>query len=340
MSIPNPHAAPPREVRPARRLISVIVPAFNEAAGLDPLLGRLRPVLEGLGSDWEIIFVDDGSSDGTRDKLKDLNASQPNIKGLVLSRNFGKENAMAAGLRYAKGDAVVVMDADLQHPPELIPTFVAHWHQGYDIVYGQRLDRAADSLAHRWAARVYYAAFRKLTRTALPAGAGDFRLLDRKAVDAINTMGERARFTKGLYAWIGFRSCGVPFQVPARVGGGSRWRPRELLRFGIDGLASFTTIPLKVWSYVGLLISLFALCYAMIFLVKTLIYGTDVPGFPTLVISVMFFAGVQLLSLGIMGEYLGRVYEEVKGRPLFLVAEELGIKDDGRGTPAERRREA
>ena len=340
LSIPNPHAAPPQEARPARRLITVVVPAFNEAAGLERLLTRLRPVLEGLGFDWEIIFVDDGSNDGTRDKLKHLNANEPNVKGLVLSRNFGKENAMAAGLRYAKGDAVVVMDADLQHPPELIATFVTLWNEGYDIVYGQRLDRAADSLAHRWGARVYYAAFHKLTRTALPAGAGDFRLLDRKAVNAINTMGERARFTKGLYAWIGFRSRGVPFQVPARSAGKSRWRPRELLRFGIDGLASFTTIPLKVWSYVGLLISLFAFCYAMIFLIKTLIYGTDVPGFPTLVISVMFFAGVQLLSLGILGEYLGRVYEEVKGRPLFLVAEELGMEDGARGTPTQRRREA
>jgi glycosyltransferase involved in cell wall biosynthesis len=332
LSIPDPHAAAPlpREARPARGLISVVIPAFNEAAGLDGLLARLEPALKGLGTDWEIIFVDDGSSDNTRDKLKALNAGDRRIKGLVLSRNFGKENAMAAGLRYAQGDAVIVMDADLQHPPELIAAFVQYWQQGDDIVYGQRLDRAADSLAHRWAARVYYAAFRKLTRTVLPAGAGDFRLLDRKAVDAINSMGERARFTKGLYAWIGFRARGVPFQVPARLAGKSRWRPRELLRFGIDGLASFTTIPLKVWSYVGLLISLFAFCYAMIFLIKTLIYGTDVPGFPTLVISVMFFAGVQLLSLGIIGEYLGRVYEEVKGRPLFLVAEELGLEKEAR----------
>ncbi len=340
ISAPQAAGASGREARPTPRLISVVVPAFNEEAGLARLLARLRPVLEGLGIDWEVIVVDDGSSDGTRDTLKSLHAGDARLKGLVLSRNFGKESAMAAGLRYARGDAVVVMDADLQHPPELIASFVAHWSEGYDIVYGQRLDRTADSLAHRWAARVFYAAFRKLTRTALPAGAGDFRLLDRKAVDAINHMGERARFTKGLYAWIGFRSRGVPFQVPARLGGKTRWRPRELLRFGIDGLASFTTIPLKVWSYVGLLISLFAFGYAMIFLIKTLIYGTDVPGFPTLVISVMFFAGVQLLSLGILGEYLGRVYEEVKGRPLFLVAEEVGIEQEPRADRARRPREA
>ncbi len=326
LAIPDPHAARPgRQPSPAKRLLSVVIPAFNEEAGLERLLARLRPVLDGLGLAWEVLIVDDGSSDGTRQTLKNLNASDRRLKGLVLSRNFGKESAMAAGLRYARGDGVVVMDADLQHPPELIADFVAYWREGYDIVYGQRLDRAADSLAHRWGARLYYAAFRRLTRTVLPAGAGDFRLLDRKAVDAINHMGERARFTKGLYAWIGFRSLGVPFQVPARVAGKTRWRPRELLRFGIDGLASFTTIPLKVWSYIGLLISLLAFAYAMTFLIKTLIYGTDVPGFPTLIISVMFFAGVQLLSLGIIGEYLGRVYEEVKGRPLFLVDEGFGI---------------
>jgi polyisoprenyl-phosphate glycosyltransferase len=326
LAIPDPHAARPgRQPSPAKRQLSVVIPAFNEEAGLERLLARLRPVLDGLGLAWEVLIVDDGSSDGTRQTLKNLNASDRRLKGLVLSRNFGKESAMAAGLRYARGDGVVVMDADLQHPPELIADFVTYWREGYDIVYGQRLDRAADSLAHRWGARLYYAAFRRLTRTVLPAGAGDFRLLDRKAVDAINHMGERARFTKGLYAWIGFRSLGVPFQVPARVAGKTRWRPRELLRFGIDGLASFTTIPLKVWSYIGLLISLLAFGYAMTFLIKTLIYGTDVPGFPTLIISVMFFAGVQLLSLGIIGEYLGRVYEEVKGRPLFLVDEGFGI---------------
>jgi len=342
LSTSDPHALAPSDLqeRSPGRLLSVVVPAFNEEAGLDRLLARLRPALEGLGIDWEVIIVDDGSSDGTRTKLKSLNAGDARVKGLVLSRNFGKESAMAAGLRYASGDATVIMDADLQHPPELIAAFVAQWRQGYDIVYGQRLDRTSDSLAHRWAARLFYAAFQTLTRTALPAGAGDFRLLDRKAVAAINQMGERARFTKGLYAWIGFRACGVPFQVPARLGGKTRWRPRELLRFGIDGLASFTTIPLKVWSYVGLLISLFAFCYAMVFLIKTLIYGTDVPGFPTLVISVMFFAGVQLLSLGIIGEYLGRVYEEVKGRPLFLVAEELGMERAPHSDRAPQRREA
>ena len=299
---------------------------LNEERGLPALVERLRPVLDGLGLDWEVVFVDDGSSDGTLAVLKALNAQDSRYKAVSLSRNFGKEIATAAGLSYASGDAAVIMDADLQHPPELIKDFVRHWREGFDIVYGQRLDRDADSLLHRLSARAFYAVFERLSGTHLPQGAGDFRLLDRKAVDAMNRMRERVRFNKGLYAWMGFRSHGVPFHVPSRQAGVSRWRPRQLLRFALDGVASFSTVPLRVWSYLGLLISLFAFCYAMVFLVKTLVYGTDVPGFPTLIISVMFFAGVQLISLGVMGEYLGRMYEEVKGRPLFLVAEELGLE--------------
>jgi glycosyltransferase involved in cell wall biosynthesis len=303
---------------------------LNEERGLSALMGRLRPVLDGLGLDWQVIFVDDGSTDGTFAGLRSLNAQDGRIKAISLSRNFGKEVAIAAGLSYVATDAAVLMDADLQHPPEVIAEFVDKWRSGYDVVYGQRRDRNADRLLHRWAARAFYAAFRNMSGTTLPPGAGDFRLLDRKAVDAMNRMRERVRFNKGLFAWMGFRSTGVPFDVPARQGNDrSRWRLRQLLRFGLDGIASFTTIPLRVWSYIGLATSLFAFCYAMIFLVKTLLYGTDVPGFPSLIISVMFFAGVQLISLGVIGEYLGRMYEEIKGRPLFLVSEELGLERGG-----------
>jgi glycosyltransferase involved in cell wall biosynthesis len=321
-----------------RRSLSVVVPVLNEARGLAALIGRLVPVLESLGLDWEVIFIDDGSTDGTLAELKSANATNQRLKAISLSRNFGKEIAIAAGLRYASGDAAVLMDADLQHPPELIRDFVQQWRAGFDVVYGQRLGRDTDSFAHRWAARAFYAAFRKLSGTALPEGAGDFRLLDRKAIDAMNRMRERVRFNKGLFAWMGYRSVGVPFNVPARQGsGGSRWRPRQLLRFALDGIASFTTIPLRVWSYIGLMVSVFAFCYAMLFLVKTLLYGADVPGFPSLIISVMFFAGVQLISLGVIGEYLGRMYEEIKGRPLFLVAEELGFaREAPEGNSANR----
>ena len=331
-------AAQPRTAAdpPRRPKLSVIVPGLNEERSIPALIERLRPVLDGLDLDWEVIFVDDGSTDGTLALARSLHARDQRFKAVSLSRNFGKEIAAAAGLTYVTGDAAVLMDADLQHPPELIGDFVRHWRQGNDIVYGQRIDRGTDSLFHRLSARLFYALFENLSGTVLPEGAGDFRLLDRKAVDAMNRMRERVRFNKGLYAWMGFRSVGVAFTVPPRVGGGSsRWRLRKLLHFALDGLASFSTIPLRVWSYLGLLISLLAFCYAMVILVKTIIYGVDVPGFPSLIISVMFFAGVQLISLGVLGEYLGRMYEEVKGRPLFLVAEEVGLERPPAGAGAK-----
>jgi glycosyltransferase involved in cell wall biosynthesis len=310
---------------PSRQTLSIIIPGLNEEHAIPPLIERLRPVLDGLGLDWDVIFVDDGSTDGTMALLRELNARDPRITAVSLSRNFGKEIAAAAGLAYAAGDAAVLMDADLQHPPEVIADFVQHWRQGADMVYGKRIDRTADGLMHRIAARLFYSLFERISGTALPAGAGDFRLFSRKAIDAMNRMGERVRFNKGLYAWMGFRTVGVPFSVPPRAMGRSRWRPRRLARFALDGLVSFSTVPLKVWSYLGLIISALAFCYAMVILLKTLIWGVDVPGFPSLIISVMFFAGVQLISLGVLGEYLGRMYEEVKGRPLFLVAEEVGL---------------
>jgi glycosyltransferase involved in cell wall biosynthesis len=320
----------PREV-PAqpgarRRSLSVVIPVLNETRGLPALEQRLGSVLDQLGCDWEVIVVDDGSTDGTLDAVRQIHSRDHRYKAVSLSRNFGKEIAVAAGLRFAAKDGVVVMDGDLQHPPELIPAFIEKWDAGYDIVYAQRTSRDTDATLHRWSARLFYRVFRSVTGTELPDGAGDFRLLDRKAVDVFNRMGERARFNKGLYAWIGFRSIGIPYEVEARSDGQSRWHPRQLWRFALDGLASFTTLPLRVWSYVGLLVGATAFAYTAVFLATTLIYGTDVPGFPTLVVSVMFLAGVQLISLGVIGEYLGRVYEEVKGRPLFIVAETIGTE--------------
>ncbi len=306
--------------------LSVVIPVLNEARGIAALLARLTPILEDLGEPWEIVFVDDGSTDGTLQALRDENARDIRIKAISFSRNFGKEIAVAAGLQYASGAAVVLMDADLQHPPEIIPQFVEKWRAGYDDVYGQRIDRAADSPARRLFSRVYYRVFRALSGTKLPENAGDFRLLSRRAVDALNRIGERARFNKGLFAWVGFKSIGLPFDVPDRPDGGtSRWSPRRLLRFALDGIFSFTTIPLRIWSVIGLAVSLLAFAYIVVFVLKTLIFGTDLKGFPTLIVSIMFFSGIQLISLGVIGEYLGRIYEEVKARPLFLVANEIGL---------------
>ena len=305
--------------------ISVVIPVFNEESGIAALLARLMPVLEATGATFEVVFVDDGSSDRTLAQLRAANVTDARIKAISLSRNFGKEIAVTAGLRTSTSEATILMDADLQHPPELIPLLIAGWRQGHDIVYGARLDRDADSPLRRAFSLSYYKLFRALSGTKLHENGGDFRLFSRRALHAFNQLGERARFNKGLYAWIGFSVLAVPFDVPDRAdSGGSKWSLRRLARFAIDGLASFSTLPLRVWSVLGLAVSLFAFGYIVVFLTKTLIFGNDQAGFPTLIISIMFFAGVQLISLGVMGEYLGRIYDEVKGRPLYLIADQIG----------------
>ena len=309
------------------QLLTVIVPVLNEAANLGELHGRLRAVLEGLDIGWEVIAVDDGSSDDTLASLRRLNAEDSRFRAVSLSRNFGKERAIAAGLAYARGDAAVLIDADLQHPPEIIAEFLTEWRKGFDIVYGQRIDRNTDGPIRRRLTGVYYRVFKVLSRTELPPGAGDFRLLSRRAIEAMNRLGERERFNKGLYSWIGFPSTGVPYRVAERKAGKAKWSPRKLVHFALDGIFSFSTVPLRISAVLGVLISLGAVGYGLYFLIYTLLYGIDRPGFPSLIISIMFLSGVQLVSLGIVGEYLGRVYEEVKARPLFLVAEEVGFGD-------------
>lgn len=310
----------------ARKRITVVIPVLNEEQNLPALGTRLAEALAAFDVEWDVLLVDDGSLDGTAAGIRALHAGDARFRGISFSRNFGKECAIAAGLRYAKGEAVVLMDADLQHPPETIAAFLARWREGYDIVYGQRTDRAQDGPIRRMLSRAFYGVFKAMSRTPLPRGAGDFRLLDRRAVDVLNQLGERARYNNGLYSWIGFRSIGVPYGVAPRQGGVPKWRWRRLFGFALDGLMSFSTVPLRMSSVLGLITSFAALAYAVIFFVKTLILGIDVPGFPTLVISIMVLSGAQLISLGVLGEYLGRIYEEVKGRPLYIVAEEIGIE--------------
>lgn len=315
--------------------ISVVVPVFNEAQNLHPLARRLTPVMEKAAASFEAIFVDDGSRDETLEILRELHESDPRLTALSFSRNFGKEIAIAAGLDHARGRAVVILDADLQHPPELIAAFVAKWREGYKNIYGQRADRATDPKLRRLFTSLYYRLLDLFGETPLPHGAGDFRLLDRQAVDALARMREQARFSKALYAWIGFKSVGVPFQVEGRASGKSKFSYAKLLRFALDGLMSFSSIPLKMWTYLGLAISSFALAMAGYYFIRTLLFGVDVPGFPSLIVSIAFFAGVQLLSLGVIGEYIARIFAEVKGRPLYVVAERLGIGEDDalRGCP-------
>ncbi|MDB5508537.1 MAG: putative enzyme [Hyphomicrobiales bacterium] len=313
--------------------LSVVVPVFNESENLEPLVKRLTPVLERSVASYEIVFIDDGSSDDTLATLRLLHGRDPRYRAVSFSRNFGKEIAIAAGLDHARGRAVVIMDADLQHPPEMIERFVELWREGFKNVYGTRVDRTKDSALRRMLTRRFYQIFENFGETGLPEGAGDYRLLDRQAVNALKSMPERARFSKGLFAWIGFKSIGVPFDVEDRHSGTSKFSYRKLTRFALDGLMSFSTLPLKVWTYVGTLVSMFALATAIYFIVQTVTIGADVPGYASLIVSIMFFAGIQLMSLGIIGEYIGRIFAEVKRRPLYLVAENLGDPQTSPGDP-------
>ncbi|WP_201863370.1 glycosyltransferase family 2 protein [Microvirga soli] len=304
--------------------LSVIIPVHNESANIAPLCERLLPVLSRITPDWEVVFVDDGSQDDTLDIVKDVSRAEPRIGAVSFSRNFGKEIAIAAGLDHARGDAVVIMDADLQHPPEMIEAFVERWQEGFLMVYGQRTDRSDETRTKRGFAQVFYKLFARFGEIPLPEGAGDFRLIDRKGIEVLRTLGEKARFSKGLYAWIGFKATGVPFVVEERRFGTTQWSFRKLFRFAFDGIAAFSTVPLRIWTYIGFLISFLAIATAVYFTIRTLLFGTDLPGFPSLIVSVMFFSGIQLMSLGIVGEYVGRIFAEVKRRPLYVVAERIG----------------
>ena len=324
---------------PKAPLLSIIIPAYNEARNLPLLSERLTPSLLEITEEFEVIIINDGSADDTASAIAALHANDPRYCGLSFSRNFGKEIAIAAGLDHARGQASIIIDADLQHPPEIIAKFVEKWREGYAVVYGQRIDRATDSPLRKTLSEWFYKLFAMAGETPLPPGAGDFRLLDRKAVQALRAMGERARFSKGLYAWVGFRSIGVPFDVSERAHGQSSFSLHKLFSFAFDGITSFSTIPLKLWIYVGFVISCLAFLTGSFYLIRTLLFGVDVPGFASLIVSIMFFAGMQLLSLGILGEYIGRIFAEVKRRPLYIIGERFGIEagpDDVTPPPLHR----
>jgi glycosyltransferase involved in cell wall biosynthesis len=317
--------------------LTVVIPVFNEESGLSQLARELVAVLDSIANlSWHVLFVDDGSVDGTRGAIAALHEKDSRFQAITLSRNFGKETAIAAGLRFADGDAIVLMDGDLEHPPEVIPAFVQGWRAGFKIVFGRRAAMEDRSPLRRLYSWVFYLVFHAIARTRVPAGAVDFLLMDRQAVDAMNRIGERTRFSKGLYSWVGFRTTVVEFKAGNRTFGGSRWGLRSLMRFALDGLVSFSSFPLKLASYCGFLVSAGALLYAAMFLVRTLLFGTDVAGFPSLIVSIMFFSGVQLISLGVLGEYVARIYDEVKARPLYIVDETIGLTNDSREAIRER----
>jgi glycosyltransferase involved in cell wall biosynthesis len=308
-------------------VVSIVAPAYNEARNLAAFIAALTPVLDGLGEPWEIVFVDDGSRDDTLGLLLAARASDPRLKIVGLARNFGKDVALSCGLAHARGRAVIPIDCDLQHPPEVIPQMLAKWRAGADMVIGVRPRRTEEGLLRRTTARMYYGVMRRMTQVEIPANAGDFRLLDRKIVDVINQMPERCRFMKGIFAWPGFKTETVEFVANARAGGRSTWSWWKLWRFALDGLFSFSTVPLKFWTYLGALSALGAFIYLVITLIQKLVFGITAPGYASLLIVMLFFGGLTLLSNGIQGEYIARIFEEVKGRPLFVVANKWGFDD-------------
>jgi glycosyltransferase involved in cell wall biosynthesis len=313
----GPAVAPP--------VLSIIVPMFNEAKNVDQLLDRLIIVVSKTEPRYEIILIDDGSRDDTATRILEAAERNDSIKCLVFSRNFGKEAALNAGLAHASGQAVIQIDADLQHPPEIIQTFYAEWKNGAELVYGQRTSRDGDGSLRSFMTRSFYRLFSAVSDVKLMKGLGDFLLMDRKVVDALLSLPERERFTKGLYAWVGYKRVAVPFEVAPRAEGQSAWSILRLYLFALGAITSFSTVPLKIWTYVGLFLAIPSFAYGGFIFAKTLIFGIDLPGYASLMVAICFFSGIQLLGLGIIGDYLGRVLQEVKQRPLYLISTKRGF---------------
>ena len=303
----------------SRQRLCVVVPAFNEGDGLRELHARLDPVLSALDCEARVLFVDDGSQDDTWAVIESLAMADARVGGLRLSRNFGKELAMTAGLDHADADAVVVIDADLQDPPELIPQFVARWREGFDVVYGRRSERQGEGWLKRSTAAGFYRLMERLSPTPIPRDTGDFRLLSRRALDALGGLRERHRFMKGLFTWVGFAQCPVDYQRDPRFAGRSKFNYWKLWNFALEGITGFTTLPLRLATYVGIATAMAAFLYGGWIIAKTLLWGEDVPGYPSLMSAMLFLGGIQLIALGVIGEYLGRLYQESKQRPLYLI---------------------
>jgi glycosyltransferase involved in cell wall biosynthesis len=310
-------------------VLTLIAPVKDEEEAIAPFLARVAPILDGLFADgaWEILFVDDGSEDATMAAILKAHQADKRVRALSLSRNFGKEAALTAGLDHAAGQAVIPIDVDLQDPPEVIGAMLAKWRDGYEVVYGVRTNRESDSLPKRLTADLYYRAHNYLSSDKIPEHAGDFRLLDRAVVDIIRAMPERNRFMKGLFAWSGFRQAAVEYERAPRTVGSTKFRYWKLWTLALDGLTSASTMPLRIWSYVGVVVALFTLLYAVWVVVKTILWGSDVAGYPSLIVAILFFGSVQLISLGVLGEYVGRILIETKRRPLYVIRKRIGIAD-------------
>lgn len=306
--------------RPKNPLFSIVVPAYNEESNIVSFLTSFKETLDHLLIRYEIIVVDDGSSDNTAKLIIETGQKIP-LKCIVFSRNFGKEHALTAGLKHASGDAAILIDSDFQHPPQVIENFIQYWIKGYEMIYGVRVNREDDNYIRRHLTGIFYKLLSWISKIPIEPNAGDFRLLDRKVIDALNSLPESTRFMKGLYAWVGFKSIGIPFEVTKRQGGKSSYNLGKLSNLAIIGLTSFSNWPLRFSMLFGVSTSVIALTYAFWILIRTLLFGVDVPGWSTVVIGILFLGGVQLIAIGILGEYVSHIFTEVKRRPLYLASE-------------------
>ncbi len=321
----------------SRPVFSVVVPCYNEELGIDEFHRRISAVMTGLGRSWEVVYVNDGSVDGTLIRLEALRAGDP-VVGLVnLSRNFGKEIALTAGLDHALGEAIIVIDADLQDPPEVIPELVSVWETGYDMVYAQRRQREGETWLKKFTANQFYRLMQRLGGVRLPQNTGDFRLLSRRALDALLLLREHHRFMKGLFAWVGFPSKAVLYDRAPRHAGSSSWNYWRLWNLAVEGITGFTLMPLKIATYLGLGVAVFSLIFGGQLVVRTLLFGNGVPGYPSLMAVVLFLGGIQLMTLGVIGEYLGRVFNETKKRPLYLLERAIPSEVGARAQPQPSR---
>ena len=308
-------------MRPDKSVIlSLVVPVFNEVEAIEIFYKRVETVFQKVQHvSLEIIFVNDGSTDGTLDQLLALQKTCCNVRIVDLSRNFGKEAALTAGLNYATGHAIVPIDVDLQDPPEIIPLMIDKWREGFEVVLGKRANRDADTWTKQKTASWFYRVHNKISDTKIPENVGDFRLIDRAVVDALNKLPESRRFMKGLFAWVGFRTATIEYDRPERVAGMTKFNSWRLWNFALEGLTSFSTDPLRIWTYLGGIVATIAFIFAVTIIVNVLVYGIDVPGYASVIVAVTFLGGLQLVGIGIIGEYLGRAYIESKRRPVYLV---------------------
>lgn len=310
------------------RKITILIPCYNEEESLPLLYSELKKLMDGEQDyEWEVLLVNDGSKDNTFFQMKELRKKDQRIAYVNLSRNFGKENAMLAGFDYATGDCMIIMDADLQHPPHIIPQMIRKWEDGFQDVYGKRISRGKESWIRKRLSLLFYAILKHSVRYDILPNVGDFRLLDRKCIDVLKQMRESERYTKGMYAFIGFKKTYVEFETQERAAGQSSWNFWGLLKLAIEGITSFTTAPLRFSTLLGAMVSVFAFVYLLFVMAKTFIWGETVQGYPTIITLILFLGGVQLLSLGIIGEYVGRIFNETKHRPVYIVEDYEGDKE-------------